>query len=94
MYDFDVTSPERDGDLESMIMIHEYGHGVSNRLVGGPSNVDALDATQSGGMGEGWSDWWALMLTQKPTDTQNTAYPMGTYVEDSLHRRGHPAIPL
>ena len=81
MYDFDATSPERDGDLESTIMIHEYGHGVSNRLVGGPSNVDALDAIQSGGMGEGWSDWWALMFTQKSTDTQNMAYPMGTYVE-------------
>src|SRR5437773_5723108 len=31
-------------------------------------------------MGEGWSDWWALMLTQRPTDTKNAAYPIGTYV--------------
>ena len=56
------------------IIIHEYGHGVSNRLTGGPANANALDALQSGGMGEGWSDWWALMLTQRPTDTQNDGH--------------------
>ena len=80
MYEFDYTSPHRDGDLESMIITHEFGHGVSNRLVGGPSNVNALDAIQSGGMGEGWGDWWGLMFTQKPTDTKTASYPVGTYV--------------
>ncbi len=80
MYDFDLTTPYRDGDLESMIMVHEYGHGVSNRLVGGPFNVDALWAQQSGGMGEGWSDWWGLMFTQKPSDAKMDSYPVGTYV--------------
>src|SRR5262249_49226304 len=49
------------------------------RVTGGPGNADALDALQSGGMGEGWSDWWALMLTQRATDTQNQARPIGTY---------------
>src|SRR5262249_40378173 len=45
-----------------------------------PSNADALDSIQSGGMGEGWSDWWALMLTQKPSDLQNSGRSLGTYV--------------
>ncbi len=31
-------------------------------------------------MGEGWSDFWALMFTQDPTDTKLAAYPQGTYV--------------
>jgi hypothetical protein len=79
MYLFLSTYPNRDGDLDNGIIIHEYGHGVSNRLTGGPANADALDAQQSGGMGEGWSDWWALMLTQRATDTQNQARPIGTY---------------
>src|SRR4029077_10269596 len=57
-----------------------FGHGVSNRLTGGPANSNALDAIQSGGMGEGWSDWWSLMFTQKPSDAQFDAYPVGTYV--------------
>ena len=80
MFEFNLTSPNRDGDLSNMIIAHEYGHGVSNRLTGGPNNVNALDAIQSGGMGEGWSDWWGLMFTQKPTDGKLDAYPAGTYV--------------
>ncbi len=77
---FDLTTPYRDSALESIIIIHEFGHGVSNRLVGGPSNVNALDALQSGGLGEGWSDWWGLMLTQKSTDGKMDSYSIGTYV--------------
>jgi hypothetical protein len=44
-----------DGD----VVLHEYGHGVSNRLVGGPANTSCLGGTQAGAMGEGWSDYWA-----------------------------------
>jgi len=80
MFVFTYTSPYRDGDLDNQIIVHEYGHGVSNRLVGGPSNANALTAVQSGAMGEGWSDWWGLMFTQKATDTKTARYPVGTYV--------------
>lgn len=80
MYLFNRTTPGRDGDLDNQIIVHEYGHGVSNRLTGGPANSNALTATQSGGMGEGWSDWWGLMFTMKPTDGQMDRYPVGTYV--------------
>ena len=69
-----------DGDFDNGIVIHEYGHGVSTRLTGGPANSGSLDALQSGGMGEGWSDWWALMFTQRPGDTQSSAHGLGTYV--------------
>jgi hypothetical protein len=80
MYEFTQTSPRRDGDLDNMIIVHEYGHGVTNRLTGGPANADALNAIQSGGMGEGWSDWFGLMFTQEATDTKMGAYSVGTYV--------------
>ena len=76
----DATSPYRDLDLDNEVVIHEYGHGVSNRLVGGPSNVNALYDIQSEGMGEGWSDWWAMMLTQKATDAQMSSYPFCPYI--------------
>jgi len=55
----------RDSSFDNGVVIHEYGHGVSNRLTGGPKNVACLNGAQSGGMGEGWSDWWALVLTAK-----------------------------
>ena len=80
MYLFTLNTPMRDGCLDSQIIIHEYGHGVANRLVGGPANASALEAIQSKAMGEGWSDWWALMFTLKPTDAKLGAYPFGTYV--------------
>lgn len=79
MFLFTYTSPTRDGDFDNRIIVHEYVHGLSNRLTGGPSNSAALSATQSRGMGEGWSDWYSLMLTQKTTDTQYAAYGVGTY---------------
>jgi hypothetical protein len=77
---FDLSSPMRDSSMSNDIIAHEYGHGVSNRLTGGPANSNALDALQSGGMGEGWSDWWSLMFSQDPGDTKFESYPVGTYV--------------
>jgi hypothetical protein len=46
--------------FDSDVTLHEYGHGVTNRLVGGAANPVALIAQQSGAMGEGWSDYFAL----------------------------------
>jgi extracellular elastinolytic metalloproteinase len=48
--------------LESSVVFHEFAHGISNRLVGGPQNTDTLEDTQSGGMGEGWSDYIACTI--------------------------------
>lgn len=72
---------DRDSDLDNGIIAHEYGHGISNRLVGGPSNVTCLStAIGSEQMGEGLSDWWSLVLTPNPADTATTARGVGTYV--------------
>jgi hypothetical protein len=73
------TSPTRDGDFDNGIIIHEYGHGVSNRLTGGPANASALGAVQSSGMGEGWSDWLALMFSQQAGDSTTDPRTIGTY---------------
>jgi hypothetical protein len=83
MFIWTAANPDRDSDLDNGIIHHEYGHGVSNRLTGGPANSNALNNTQSGGMGEGWSDFYALMFTQRPTDTQNGSYPIGGYSNNS-----------
>ncbi len=73
------TNPARDAAFDTSIFIHEYGHGVTERLTGGPTNNTALNALQSAGMAEGWSDWYALMLTQVPSDAKLGAFPIGTY---------------
>jgi extracellular elastinolytic metalloproteinase len=50
--------PCRDGDLDAGVIQHEYSHGLSNRYVG--TEDGALGTHQSGSMGEGWGDWYAL----------------------------------
>ena len=70
----------RDSALDNSIVIHEYGHGVSNRLTGGANNTSCLDLIQGGGMGEGWSDWWALALTALATDERGDPRGIATYV--------------
>jgi Fungalysin metallopeptidase (M36)/Fungalysin/Thermolysin Propeptide Motif len=57
-----VTSTNRHTAFDSTVVFHEFTHGISNRLVGGPMNVHALDTPQSGGMGEGWSDYMACTI--------------------------------
>jgi extracellular elastinolytic metalloproteinase len=78
MYEWTHTSPRRDSDFDAGIVAHEYGHGVSNRLVGGPQNVSCLGNVQQ--MGEGWSDWLGLVLTARSTDTATQSRGVGTYV--------------
>jgi extracellular elastinolytic metalloproteinase len=77
MYNWTLSTPSRDGDLDAGIVVHEYGHGISNRLVGGPSNVSCLTNAQQ--PGEGLSDWWALAYTAKPADTALMGRGIGTY---------------
>ena len=48
-----VTDTNRHTALDAGVVIHEFSHGVTSRLVGGPLNNHALDAPQSGAMGEG-----------------------------------------
>ncbi len=53
MYTWDGVTPERDGDFEEGIVIHEYSHGLSTRLTGGPANSGCLGFGEAGGFGEG-----------------------------------------
>ncbi|MFN8396563.1 MAG: T9SS-dependent M36 family metallopeptidase [Bacteroidia bacterium] len=68
---------DRDGDLDNVIIAHEYGHGISTRLTGGPANSNCLNNAEQ--MGEGWSDWFGLMMTMKPGDVGTTIRGVGTY---------------
>ncbi|AGL17007.1 M36 family metallopeptidase [Actinoplanes sp. N902-109] len=47
--------------LDATIVFHEYTHGVTNRLIGGGLDTHALDEIQSGGMGEGWGDYFGCL---------------------------------
>jgi hypothetical protein len=66
-----------DGDFDAGIICHEYGHGISNRIAGGPKNSSCLSNTEQ--MGEGWSDYFGLIMTMKPTDHAYLYRGMGLY---------------
>ncbi|HEX2682624.1 MAG TPA: M36 family metallopeptidase, partial [Ferruginibacter sp.] len=80
MYLWTTASPQLDGDADAGIILHEYGHGVSNRSNAG--GVGCLGNAEQGG--EGWSDYLGLMLTQDwATATLSTGFAsprgIGTY---------------
>ncbi|WP_452220183.1 T9SS-dependent M36 family metallopeptidase [Lacinutrix salivirga] len=81
---------QKDGSLDNVIVGHEYGHGISNRLTGGALNANCLTACTAADaegnctnwteqMGEGWSDWFALMITMKATDVGTDGRGVATY---------------
>ncbi|MFA6262038.1 MAG: T9SS-dependent M36 family metallopeptidase [Bacteroidia bacterium] len=72
-----------DSDLDNAVITHEYGHGISNRLTGGPANSSCLGNTEQAG--EGWSDFFGLCLTSKASDSTR-ARGIGTWLsgQDSL----------
>ena len=48
------------GGFDASILLHEYTHGLSNRLVVDPTGVSTLNSIQAGSMGEAWSDYYAM----------------------------------
>lgn len=86
MFVWTGPDPDRDGDLDAEVVFHELTHGLSTRLVGGPGAVGTLDQTQSGGLGEGWSDFMALALLSEPADDIDGAYAFGGYATKQLGR--------
>ena len=80
---FREAPPYRDGALDSLLVMHEYTHGLSQRVVGDGSTTQ-LSNRQPGGMGEGWSDFFALALGYNPTNDPHACYvftPYATYMQ-------------
>ena len=82
--DFTIPAPGPfggfDSDFDNGIIVHEYGHGISNRLTGGPSASNCLRNMEQAG--EGWSDWFGLIMTTNSNNNANQGRGIGTYVTD------------
>ena len=84
----------RDGDLEAGIIMHEYGHGVSNRLTGGPGKPNNCLGGNDEQMGEGWSDYVAITVLLNPAlDDPNGPRGMGPYALFQPNRQGNGIRP-
>lgn len=90
MYIWNAGSPVRDGDFDQGVIIHEYTHGLSNRLTGGPSRANCLSTLEAGGMGEGWSDAFPTAIRIKTSDTRAKNYLMGEWVNNGAGIRRYP----
>ena len=78
----------RDGDFTGDIVIHEYGHGVSNRLTGGPKTQNCLSGNEQAG--EGWSDFLSMTLLLDPRlDDPNGQRGTGSY---ALYQTGRKDV--
>ncbi|QAA82960.1 T9SS type A sorting domain-containing protein [Aequorivita sp. H23M31] len=69
---------DKDGDFDALVIMHEYGHGVSVRLTGGAGSAGCLNNNEQ--MGEGWSDFFGTLLTMKATDQPEDPRAVGTYL--------------
>ena len=69
---------EISSSFDNGIIVHEYGHGISLRLVGGPSTSGCLQSDEE--MGEGWSDFFALVVTQQETDQGGLPRGIATFL--------------
>jgi hypothetical protein len=74
MYIFTAPTPDRDGTMDADIIIHEVGHGITNRL-----HTGGISGTQGSQMHEGNGDFLAHLLLSEPTDPIAGAYSMGGY---------------
>lgn len=72
--------PSRDSSVDNLIMAHEWGHYISNRLV---ADALGLGNNQGRSMGEGWADFHAQLLTveESDLDVPNNANFGGIYAQ-------------
>ncbi|KIY68720.1 hypothetical protein CYLTODRAFT_489541 [Cylindrobasidium torrendii FP15055 ss-10] len=88
MFLWTFTDPQRDGDLENDILVHEMTHGLTNRMTGGGTG-NCLQTNEAGGMGEGWSD--AVAFWSEQTDATVRDYTLAAWVRnDPAGGRSHP----
>jgi large repetitive protein len=78
----------RDGDVDNQIIAHEWGHYISNRLV---LDSTGLNTQMSSGLGEGWGDFHAMLMTVRAEDilapgneNYNGVYGLGGYATAAL----------
>lgn len=62
-----AAAMDRDGTLDNGVVAHEWGHFISNRLIGDGNGISNLQAV---GMGEGWADFHAALMIAREEDAQ------------------------
>jgi len=93
MWNSTINGSPRDLDAsyDAGVILHEYTHGVSTRLAG-TDNTLGLRSNQASGMGEGWSDFFAMSFLTPGDKALDAATPIGSYI--TQRPRGVRAYPF
>lgn len=83
----ELLVPDRHSALDTGIIVHEYTHVVTTRLVGAPVNPDGSDNVQGRALSEGLSDFFALLWEADETDDPAHAHTIGAW--PALHFIGN-----
>lgn len=75
----DAGTPQRDSVFESTVLLHEYMHGVTGRLVGGPATSGCLGGNDGLSINEGYSDFVPTLLRVKNSDTRDKDYTIADW---------------
>ncbi len=76
----EIEGPELlDGDFDNGIIVHELAHGISIRLTGGPGSANCLGNAEQ--MGEGWSDFFTLIMTAQNGDQGADPRGIGNFAD-------------
>jgi hypothetical protein len=74
---FDAPGPDRDSGLDAGVLLHELTHLLTGRIVG---NGAGLNFGVPRGLGEGWSDFYAMaLLYDHPGDDPDAQYASSAY---------------
>ncbi len=84
---------DKDGSLDTSVVAHEWGHTLSNRLIGNGSGITGQQAT---GMGEGWADFVSLLVLSRKENATAPSNPdwsgtfaVGTYDQGGAGNQGY-----
>ncbi|KAF4826624.1 Extracellular metalloproteinase NpI [Colletotrichum tropicale] len=72
-------TPRRDSMFDATVLLHEYMHGVTRRLVGGPATSGCLSDMNGLSINEGYSDFVPTLLRVKEGDTRSTDYTIADW---------------
>jgi len=70
----------RDAAVDSDVIIHEYIHGLTTRLIQGGTAAGSGCLRNAENLGEGYSDWYSKVLTIKPGDRGADPTGFGNYI--------------
>ncbi|KAF8733469.1 hypothetical protein RHS02_07334, partial [Rhizoctonia solani] len=79
LYLWNKTTPFRDVAFENDLLVHEYAHGLTGRLVGG-GTARCLQSNEARALGEGWSDAVANWVRQTSAQSASQDFTLGSYV--------------